>query len=102
MDTNKKIYTKSADRISKMSLAISVISLALVPLLSIRVEFVYMKARTMETKLENRIQWTEDVLQGKLQKIVEATLQSDETPTTRKTKEQNNIIFGKYPYLCNG
>ena len=97
MDAKKQIYTKSTDRISKMFLAVSVISLALVPFLSLRIEFVYMKARAMETKLENRIQRIEDVLQAKAQKIVEAILQVDEIPTTRKTKERNNIIFGKYP-----
>ena len=55
MDMKKQIYRKSAERVSKISLAVSVISLALVLLLSVRIEFVYMKARAMETKLENRI-----------------------------------------------
>lgn len=95
MDVQKKFRFKSGYKISKMSMAISVISLTLAPLLFVRIEFVYRRADAMEIELGNRIQGIEEDMQAKVQTIVQAMLQSSEFSTARQGKESDNVIFGK-------
>ena len=63
MDSKRNVRTKSAEKISKIPLAISVTSLTLVTLLLLmRIEFVYNNSKALEIRLQNRIQRIEDDL----------------------------------------
>lgn len=80
------------DKISKCSLAVSVISLVLAASLFVRIDVVHRKAESMETNLENRIQRIEDDMQAKVQRMVQATLQSSAIPKTGKGTERNGEL----------
>ncbi len=88
MDAKKHPNTKW-DKINKCSLPFSAISLVLAASLFVRIDVVQRKAESMETKLEIRIQRIEDDMQAKVQRMVEATMQSSAIPTTKKGTERN-------------
>ncbi|KAL9987840.1 hypothetical protein ACROYT_G002210 [Oculina patagonica] len=50
----------------------------------------FVRIDVVHRKLENRIQGIEDDMQGKVQRMVQATLQSYAIPTTRKGTEKND------------
>ena len=69
---------------NRMSLAISVISLALVSLMFVRFEFVNKHSRA----LKNRIQRIDVNLKENVERVVEKKLQFHETAPTTRIKER--------------
>ena len=96
MDVKKQCNTILSGKINKGSLAVSVISLDLAAMLSVRIEVAHRKAESMETKLENHIQRIEDEMQAKMQSMVKAMLNADVIPTSTKRTERNDAIFGEF------
>ena len=99
MNPSKNSITKSSDKISRVSLAISIISLALAVFLFVRIESDHRKAEAMEAEFGNRLQQIEDDLQDKVQKTVQAKLRTYAMPPMRETKEQADTTFGKFVML---
>ena len=96
MDTKKRSNTILSGKINKCSFAVSIISLCLAAMLSVRIEVVHRKAESTETKLENHIQRVEDEMQAKMQSMVKAMLNSNVIPTSTKRTERNDAIFGEF------
>ena len=95
MDAKRNVCSKSTEKISKISVAISVTSLTLVTLLFMRIEFVYNNSKALEIRLENRIQRIDDDLKTNIERIVKKRLQIYETASTARRKERPDIIFGE-------
>ena len=95
MDAKRNVCSKSSEKISRISVAISVTSLTLVTLLFMRIEFVYNNSKALETRLENRIQRIDDDLKTNIERIVKKRLQIYETASTTRRKERPDVIFGK-------
>ena len=95
MDAKRNVRTKSTEKISRISVAISVTSLTLVTLLFMRIEFVYNNSKALETRLENRIQRIDDGLKTNIERIVKKRLQIYETASTARRKEMPDVIFGE-------
>ena len=56
MDAKRNVRTNSSEKISIISVALSVTSSTLVTVLFMRIEFVYNNSKVLETRLENQIQ----------------------------------------------
>ena len=95
MDAKRNVRTKSTEKMSRISVAISVTSLTLVTLLFMRIEFVYNNSKALETRLENRIQRIDDDLKTNIERIVKKRLQIYETASTARRKEKPDVIFGE-------
>ena len=95
MDAKGNVRSKSSEKISRISVAISVTSLALVTLLFMRIEFVYSNSKALETRLENRIQRIDDDLKTNIERIVKKRLQIFENASTTRRKERRDIILSK-------
>ena len=95
MDAKRNVRTKSTEKISRISVAISLTSLTLVTFLFMRIEFVYNNSKALETKLENRIQRIDDDLKTNIERIVKKKLQIYENASTTRRKERPDVIFGK-------
>ena len=95
MDAKRNVCSKSSEKISKISVAISVTSLTLVTLLFMRIEFVYNNSKALETRLENRIQRIDDDLKINIERIVKKRFQIFETASTTRRKERPDVIFGE-------
>ena len=95
MDAKRNVRTKSTEKISRISLAISVTSLTLVTFLFMRIEFVYNNSKALETRLENRIQQIDDDLKTNMERIVKKSLQIYETASTTRRKEKPDVMFGE-------
>ena len=95
MDAKRNVRTKSTEKISRISVAISVTSLTLVTFLFMRIEFVYNNSKALETRLENRIQRIDDDLRTNIERIVKKRLQIYETASTTRRKEKPDVIFGE-------
>ena len=95
MDAKRNVRTKSTEKISRISVAISLTSLTLVTFLFMRIEFVYNNSKALETRLENRIQRIDDDLKTNIERIVKKRLQIYETASTTRRKERPDVIFGK-------
>ena len=95
MDAKRNGYTISSEKVSRISVAISLTSLTLVTLLFMRIEFVYNNSKALETRLENRIQRIDDDLKTNIERIVKKRLQIYETASTTRRKERRDIIFSK-------
>ena len=95
MDAKRNVCSKSSEKISRISVAISVTSLTLVTLLFMRIEFVYNNSKALEARLENRIQRIDDDLKTNIERIVKKRLQIYETASTARRKEKSHVIFGE-------
>ena len=95
MDARRNVRAKSTEKISRISVAISLTSLTLVTFLFMRIEFVYNNSKALETKLENRIQRIDDDLKTNIERIVKKKLQIYENASTTRRKERPDVIFGK-------
>ena len=95
MDAKRNVRTNSNEKISRISVALSVTSLTLVTLLFMRIEFVYNNSKALETRLENRIQRIDDDLKKNIERIVKKRLQIYETASTTKRKERPDVIFSE-------
>ena len=95
MDAKRNVCSKSSEKISKISVAISVTSLTLVTLLFMRIEFVYNNSKALEARLENRIQRIDDDLKTNIERIVKKRLQIYENASTSRRKERPDVIFSK-------
>ena len=95
MDAKGNVRSKSSEKMSRISVAISVTSLALVTLLFMRIEFVYNNSKALETRLENRIQRIDDDLKTNIERIVKKRLQIFENASTTRRKERRDIILSK-------
>ena len=95
MDAKRNVCSKSSEKISKISVAISVTSLTLVTLLFMRIEFVYNNSKALEARLENRIQRIDDDLKTNIERIVKKRLQIYETASTARRKERPDVISSK-------
>ena len=95
MDAKRNVRTKSTEKISRISVAISLTSLTLVTFLFMRIEVVYNNSKVLETRLENRIQRIDDDLKTNIERIVKKRLQIYETASTTRRKERPDVIFGK-------
>ena len=95
MDAKRNVCSKSSEKISRISVAISVTSLTLVTLLFMRIEFVYNNSKALETRLENRIQRIDDDLKINIERIVKKRLQIFETASTARRKERPDVILGE-------
>ena len=95
MDAKRNVCSKSSEKSSRISVAISVTSLTLVTLLFMRIEFVYNNSKALETRLENRIQRIDDDLKTNIERIVKKRLQIYETASTARRKEKSDVIFGE-------
>ena len=95
MDAKRNVCSKSTEKISKISVAISVTSLTLVTLLFMRIEFVYNNSKALEARLENRIQRIDDDLKTNIERIVKKRLQIYENASTSRRKERPDVIFGE-------
>lgn len=92
MDAKKKVHRKPINKDKQNALGGFCVYLAFVPLLFVRIEFVFRKAKGMETKFENRIQQIYDNFHEKVHRIVMEMSQSNELPTTRNSKERNDVF----------
>ena len=95
MDAKRNVRTNSSEKISIISVALSVTSLTLVTVLFMRIEFVYNNSKALETRLENRIQRIDDDLKTNIERIVKKRLQIYETASTTKRKERPDVTFGE-------
>ena len=95
MDAKRNVCSKSSEKSSRISVAISVTSLTLVTLLFMRIEFVYNNSKALEARLENRIQRIDDDLKTNIERIVKKRLQIYETASTTRRKERPDVIFGE-------
>ena len=95
MDAKRNVRTKSTEKISRISVAISLTSLTLVTFLFMRIEFVYNNSKALEIRLENRIQRIDDDLKTNIERIVKKRLQIYETASTARRKERPYNIFGE-------
>ena len=95
MDAKRNVRTNSSEKISIISVALSVTSLTLVTLLFMRIEFVYNNSKALETRLENRIQRIDDDLKINIERIVKKRLQIFETASTARRKERPDVILGE-------
>ena len=95
MNPSKNSESKYSDKISGVSLAVSVISLALVAFLFVRIESVHKKAEEMEAEFGNILQQIGDDLQDKIQKTVQAKLRSYAMMLMGETKEEADTTIGK-------
>ena len=95
MDAKRNVRTNSSEKISIISVALSVTSLTLVTVLFMRIEFVYNNSKVLETRLENQIQRIDDDLKTNIERIVKKRLQIYETASTTRTKERPDVIFGE-------
>ena len=95
MDAKRNVCSKSSEKSSRISVAISVTSLTLVTLLFMRIEFVYNNSKALEIRLENRIQRIDDDLKTNIERIVKKRLQIYETASTARRKEKSDVIFGE-------
>jgi len=89
MNAKKNLQTNYNSKITKGSLAVSVISLMLAAMLFARIEVMHQEAESVETKLENRIQRIEYDMQTEVQRIVQAMLQSTVISLSRTNSERN-------------
>ena len=96
MNAKKNSHAKCNDKITKGSLAVSVISLILAAMVVVRIEVMHRKAESEKTTLENRIQGIENNMQAKVQRMVQAMLHSTVIPLSRKNSERNGKMFGEY------
>lgn len=96
MTAKKNSQTKCNDRITKASLAVSVISLIFAAMLFARIEVMHRRAKSKETTLENCIQRIENDMRANVQRMVHAMLQSTVVPLSRKSSERNSKAFGEY------
>jgi len=94
MTAKKNSQTKCNDRITKASLAVSVISLIFASMLFARIEVMHRRAKSGEATLENRIQRIENDMRANVQRMVHAMLQSTVVPLSRKSSERNSKAFG--------
>ena len=95
MDAKRNGYTISSEKVSRISMAISLTSLTLVTFLFMRIEFVYNNSKALETRLENRIQRIDDDLKTNIERIVKKRLQIYETASTTRRKERPDVILGE-------
>ena len=95
MDAKRNVRTNSSEKISIISVALSVTSLTLVTFLFMRIEFVYNNSKVLETRLENQIQRIDDDLKTNIARIVKKRLQIYETASTTKRKERPDVTFGE-------
>ena len=95
MDAKRNVRTKSTEKISRISVAISLTSLTLVTFLFMRIEFVYNNSKALEIRLENRIQRIDDDLKTNIERIVKKRLQIYETASTTRRKERPDVMFGE-------
>ena len=95
MDAKRNVRTNSSEKISIISVALSVTSLTLVTVLFMRIEFVYNNSKVLETRLENQIQRIDDDLKTNIERIVKKRLQIYETASTTKRKERPDVTFGE-------
>ena len=95
MDAKRNVRTNSSEKISIISVALSVTSLTLVTVLFMRIEFVYNNSKVLETRLENQIQRIDDDLKTNIARIVKKRLQIYETASTTKRKERPDVTFGE-------
>ena len=95
MDAKRNVRTNSSEKISIISVALSVTSLTLVTVLFMRIEFVYNNSKVLETRLENQIQRIDDDLKTSIERIVKKRLQIYETASTTKRKERPDVTFGE-------
>ena len=95
MDAKRNVRTNSGEKISIISVALSVTSLTLVTVLFMRIEFVYNNSKVLETRLENQIQRIDDDLKTNIERIVKKRLQIYETASTTKRKERPDVTFGE-------
>ena len=95
MDAKRNVCSKSTEKSSRISVAISVTSLTLVTLLFMRIEFVYNNSKALETRLENRIQRIDDDLKTNIERIVKKRLQIYENASTSRRKERPDVISSK-------
>ena len=96
LTAKKNSQTKCNDRITKASLAVSVISLITAAMLFARIEVIHRRAKSEETTLENRIQRIENDMQVNVQRMVQAMLQSTVVPISSTSSERNGKTFGEY------
>ena len=89
------LHAESTEKISRISVAISLTSLILVTFLFMRIEFVYNNSKALEIRLENRIQRIDDDLKTNIERIAKKRLQIYETASTTRRKERPDVIFGK-------
>ena len=95
MDAKRNVRTNSSEKISIISVALSVTSLTLVTVLFMRIEFVYNNSKVLETRLGNQIQRIDDDLKTNIARIVKKRLQIYETASTTKRKERPDVTFGE-------
>ena len=95
MDAKRNVRTNCSEKISIISVALSVTSLTLVTVLFMRIEFVYNNSKVLETRLENQIQRIDDDLKTNIERIVKKRLQIYETASTTKRKERPDVTFGE-------
>ena len=95
MDAKRNVRTNSSEKISIISVALSVTSLTLVTVLFMRIEFVNNNSKVLETRLENQIQRIDDDLKTNIERIVKKRLQIYETASTTKRKERPDVTFGE-------
>ena len=95
MNAKRNVSTNSSEKISIISVALSVTSLTLVTVLFMRIEFVYNNSKVLETRLENQIQRIDDDLKTNIARIVKKRLQIYETASTTKRKKRPDVTFGE-------
>ena len=95
MDAKRNVRTNSSEKISIISVALSVTSLTLVTVLFMRIEFVYNNSKVLETRLENQIQRIDDDLKTNIETILKKRLQIYETASTTKRMERPDVTFGE-------
>ena len=96
MNAKKNSQTTCNDKITKCSLAVSVISLIFAALLFARIEVMHRRAESVETELENRIHRIENDMQAEVQRTVQALLHSTLAPPSGKNSERNGKVPGEY------
>ena len=95
MDAKRNVRTNSSEKISIISVALSVTSLTLVTVLFMGIEFVYNNSKVLETRLGTQIQRIDDDLKTNIARIVKKRLQIYETASTTKRKERPDVTFGE-------
>ena len=95
MNAKRNVSTNSSEKISIISVALSLTSLTLVTVLFMRIEFVYNNSKVLETRLENRIQRIDDDLKTNIERIVKKRLQIFETSSIARRKGRPDVILGE-------
>ena len=88
INAEKASQTNCSDKVTKGSLVLSVTSLMFTSMLFVRIEIMYRKVESVETKLENCVQRIENDMQAELQRMVQAMLHSTLVPLSRKNSER--------------